>query len=174
MNDTDRASLLALLDEGSKALEDSTAGLSEEEAARRPARGGWTIAEVVEHVATSEEQMFIALTQRFRELPEARQDAGNEKKILDAATDRTRKFTSPEASRPRGRFPSLAAALDHFRACRARAVNYVRECRDDQRRRTIKHPLAGVVTGYEYLLILARHPARHAAQIREHRSTISS
>ncbi len=174
MTDAERAAILALLDESSKALEGATAGLSEEEAARCPTSGGWTIREIIEHVATGEEQMFVAVTQGFRELPEARQDAENEKKILDAAVDRSRKFTSPEVSRPRGRFVSLADALEHFRACRARTVQYVRECPDDQRRRTVKHPLAGVVTGYEYLLILARHPARHAAQIRELRSAVGA
>jgi len=35
------------------------------------------------------------------------------------------------------------------------------------RRRSVKHPLAGIVSGYEYALILARHPERHGEQIKE-------
>ncbi len=174
MTESDRARLLALLDESSKALGESVAGVSEAQAGRRPDDGGWTIAEIVEHVAISEERMFVGVTRGFRELPEAVHDAEKEKRIHDGAVDRTQKFTAPEVSRPTGRFGLLAEALAHFRACRARTVGYIEQCRDDQRRRSVKHPLAGVVTGYEYLLILARHPARHAAQIRELRSEIES
>ena len=148
-------------------------GIEPAEAARRPKDGGWTIAEIVEHVAVAEEQMYTALTTRYREFPEATHNPEKERAITQSALDRSRKFNSPEVSRPAGRFDSLATGLAHFRACRARTVAFVEQCQDDLRRRTVKHPLAGVVTGYEYLLILALHPARHAAQIREQRKHFS-
>jgi len=173
MNDSDRIRVLELLRLGSSALEESVLGIEPAEAALRPAGRGWTIAEIVEHVAAAEEQMHTALTTRYRELPEAIHNAEKEHAITQSAPDRSRKFISPEVSRPAGRFDSLAAALAHFRSCRARTVAYVEQCQDDLRRRTVKHPIAGVVTGYEYLLILALHPARHAAQIRERRQGLS-
>jgi uncharacterized damage-inducible protein DinB len=153
-------------------MEDAVHGVSAADAVRKPADGGWSITEIVEHVAVAEEQMFFALTGRFRPIPEAPPDEQKEMRIRAAALDRSQKRISPEMSRPSGRFASLADALAHFRACRARTIHYVEQTPDNPRARSVKHPLAGVVTGYEYLLILANHPARHAAQIREARSTL--
>lgn len=167
MNDSDRARALELLRESSSALEESVLGIEPADAARRPQDWGWTIAEIVEHVAIAEEQMYAALTTRYREMPEASHNTEKERTILRGALDRSHKISSPEVSRPAGRFGTMAAGLAHFRDCRARTIAYVEQCQDDLRRRTVKHPIAGVVTGYEYLTILALHPARHAAQIRQ-------
>jgi DinB superfamily len=172
MNEVDRAVLTRLLNESSRALEEAVAGVPEAQAVRRSPQGGWSVAEIVEHVAVAEEQMFFALTERFRELPEPAGDPEREKRILAMTLDRAQKMTSPEVSRPAGRFESLGAGLGHFRRCRARTLAYAERTSDNLRRRSVKHPLAGVVSGYEYLLILAGHPARHAAQIRELRATL--
>lgn len=172
MDTTERVTVLGLIDESSKAMEDAVAGVNEERAKQQPADGGWTIAEVVEHVAIAEEQMFLALTEFFRPLPEAVHDAEREKRIRETMMDRKKKSISPEISRPTGRLGSLAAALEHFRKWRARTIQYVEHCHDDQRRRSVKHPIAGVVSGYEYLLILSGHPLRHAQQIRELRTSL--
>jgi DinB superfamily len=172
VNEIDRATVLDLLSESSSALEDAVKGVTEERAAGRPPAGGWTIAEITEHVAIAEEQMLFALTQRYREVPDPISEPEREKRILSFMSDRTEKATSPEPSRPTGRFGSLVAALGHFRRCRARTVEYIEQTPDDLRRRTVKHPLAGVISAYEYSLILASHPSRHAAQVRELRAAM--
>jgi DinB superfamily len=172
MDTAERATILGLLGESSKALEGVVAGVTEEQAKQRPASGGWTIAEVVEHVALGEEQMFFALTERFRPLPPTPPNEEKEKRLMDAVLNRDEKRISPEMTRPTGRFGTLSAALSHFRACRAKTIHYVEQCRDDQRCRSVKHPMAGIITGYEYLLILSTHPSRHAVQIRELRAAL--
>lgn len=172
MNQVERVALLDLSSKSSSALEESLKGVTEEHAAGHPAGEGWTIGEITEHVAVAEEQMFFALTERYREVPEPINDPEREQRILSFMADRTQKATSPEPSRPTGRFSSLIAALSHFRQCRARSVAYLERTQDDLRRRTVKHPLAGVVSAYEYALILASHPSRHAAQIRELRAAM--
>jgi hypothetical protein len=172
MNETERATILRLLSESSAALEGAVSGVSADDAARRPPDGGWSVAEIVEHVAIGEEQMFFALTERFRPIPAALPDEQKEMKLQNATLDRNQKMISPEPTRPSGRFSSLAEALAHFRACRARTIHYVEQGRDNLRNRSVKHPLAGIVTGYEYLLILSNHPARHAAQIRDVRAAL--
>jgi hypothetical protein len=172
MNETERSTILRLLSESSTELEGAVSGVSAADAARKPPEDGWSVAEIVEHVAIGEEQMFFALTERFRPVPEAPPDEEKEMKLRHATLDRNRKAISPEPTRPSGRFASLAEALAHFRACRARTIHYVEQGRDNLRNRSVKHPLAGIVTGYEYLLILANHPARHAAQIRGVRAAL--
>jgi DinB superfamily len=172
MNENDRTTLTRLLSQSSRALEEAVAGVPEAEAARHHPAGGWSMAEIAEHVAVSEEQMFFVLTQRFRESPGPAGNAEREKQIPSQMLDRAQKMTAPEVSRPTGRFGTLAGALGHFRQCRARTLEYVEQTPNDLRCRTVKHPLAGVVSGYEYLLILASHPARHAAQIVELRAAL--
>ncbi len=172
MNQTERAALSKILSESSAAFEDAVAGVSKDDAARKAADGGWSVAEIAEHVAVAEEQMFRALTERFRPIPEAPPDVVKETRIINALLNRNEKMSSPEPSKPTGRFGSLADALAHFRGCRAKSIHYVETSNDNLRNRSVKHPLAGILTGYEYLLILANHPARHAAQIRDVRSNL--
>jgi DinB superfamily len=173
MNQTERATILRMLSESSKALEDAVAGVSKTDAARKPASAGWSVAKITEHVAIAEEQMFFALTERFRPIPEALPDEQKEMRLRDLILNRNEKMTSPEPTCPSGRFASVTEALAHFRACRARTIHFVEVNKDNLRARSVKHPLAGIVTGYEYLMILASHPARHAAQIREVRAALS-
>jgi DinB superfamily len=172
MDQADRSTILTMLSESSNDLEDAVAGVSKDDAARKPTDGGWSVAEITEHVAIAEEQMFFALTERFRPIPEAAPDEEKEARLIHAILNRNEKMNSPEPSRPTGRFESLSEALSHFRGCRARTIHYVEQSKDNQRARSVKHPLAGVITGYEYLLILAGHPSRHAAQIREVRAAL--
>lgn len=172
MDETERTTLIRFLGESSGALQDAVRGVPEADAARHRPQGGWSVAEIVEHVAIAEELMLRALTERGRERPEASRDPARERAIVEAIVDRTRKSISPEVARPTGRFSSLAAAFAHFRQCRARTLEYVEQSQDDLDRRTVQHPLAGLVSGYEYLLILSRHPSRHAAQIRELRAAL--
>jgi DinB superfamily len=172
MNQTERVTILRLLSESSKAFEDALAGVSKDDAGRKPADGGWSVAEITEHVAIAEEQMFFALTEKFRPIPEAPPDDQKEMRLRDTILDRNLKMTSPEMTCPSGRFGSLSESLAHFRACCARTIHYVEQTRDNLRNRSVKHPIAGIITGYEYMLILASHPARHAAQVREVRSEL--
>ncbi len=173
MTQTDRATVLKMLSESSAAFEDAVAGVSKDDAARKPSDGGWSVTEVAEHVAVAEEQMFFALTERFRPIAEAAPDELKENRIVNTILNRNAKMRSPEPTCPSGRFGSLTDALAHFRACRARTIHYVEQCKDNQRNRSVKHPHAGIITGYEYMLIIANHPARHAAQIRDLRSAMA-
>jgi RNase P subunit RPR2 len=70
-------------------------------------------------------------------------------------------------TQPRGRFASLAAAMEQFVASRERAIRYVESCADDLRGLSTVHPAFGRITCHECLLLLIGHPVRHAEQIRE-------
>ncbi len=174
MDQTERATILKMLSESSAAFEDAVAGVSKDDAARKPADGCWSVAEIAEHVAVAEEQMFYVLTERFRPIPEAAPDELKETRLINTILNRNEKMISPGPTLPVGRFASLADALAHFRACRAKTIHYVETTKDNLRNRSVKHPIAGIITGYEYILILANHPTRHAAQIREVRTNLGS
>ncbi|MGH9713806.1 MAG: DinB family protein [Candidatus Acidiferrales bacterium] len=171
MHPNDREQILKLLVESRDALIRAAAGVSDEQSRIRPAPDRWSVLDCVEHVAAAENGMFTMLTTMLTPaLPSS--DHGREETFLRGSADRTRKFNAPERAHPKGRFPSLAAALEQFQQNRARTVEYVEHCDKDMRAHSIPHPVVGPVTGQEFLILLAAHPARHAGQIREVRQTL--
>lgn len=163
---------VTLLAGGTQALLDSLAGISEELAKTRPAPDRWSVLECVEHVILAENGLFTLLT--MNSAPAASPaDGSREETFVRNLTNRNRKIEAPEFARPTGRFPTLTSAVEEFCRSRARVAGYLEQCEDDLRSRTAMHPIAGMVSGQELVVILAFHPARHAMQIREIRQTLS-
>jgi len=94
-------------------------------------------------------------------------DPAKDGRMVAAIVDRSRKIAAPPGVRPHGHFASPAEAVKHFRESRERALAYTRDCTEDLRRLFTPHPLLGEIDCYKCLLLLALHPARHAAQIEE-------
>lgn len=171
MDTGDRQLILKLLAEGRDALCAAAAGVPDDQSKIRPAPDRWSVLDCVEHVAFVEHGLFTLLsTQLVPAEPPA--DRSREAQILRGTTDRSRKFAAPERSHPVGKFPTVAAALEKFRETRARSTEYVEHCDLDLRAHTAVHPVLGHITAQEFWIILALHPARHAAQIREVRGTL--
>lgn len=171
MEAADREMLIGLLADTQQKLCEAAKGLSEVQARRQPAPDRWSVLECVEHVCLVEDAMFARFTTNLAPA-DAPADRSREAVVLQVAANRSRKFSAPEHVRPTGRFPSLAAALDHFQKSRARSIDYVRSCELDPRAYTAQHPVVGPISGQEFLIILALHPSRHAEQIHEVRRTL--
>ena len=166
MNADEKGKLLADLERGKQALLDCLAGLTEQAAARKLAPGKWSILECVEHLAISEDYLFMQI--------EASHDAdtqtisrSRESLILERGLDRTRTVESPDVGKPNGRFSTLTDAVQRFLTIRERTVRFVEGCDEDLRCKITSHPIIGTVNCYETLLMIAVHPLRHAKQIEE-------
>lgn len=164
---------LALLAEGTNALLESVAGVSEEQARMRPAANRWSVLECVEHVILAENRMF-ALLAKESEPAAGVSDGTREGRVRSRSVDREYKFEAPEFALPLGQFPSLSAAVDEFRRCRARTASYLTQCDEELRAKTAMHPVVGQVSCQELLIIISLHPARHAKQIREARQSLGA
>ena len=164
---TDRDQLLEKLTSGRDEFLASLEGVTEEQAAAKPATG-WSILECAEHVAIVEENLRRRLMEQSsptdREMPRQR-----EALIVARAADRGRKVPAPEVALPEGRFATLAEAVESFRRSREQTIAYIASCQVDLRRLTMDHPLIGAVSGQEMLLMMIGHPFRHAQQVREMR-----
>jgi hypothetical protein len=171
MDAADRDQILKLLADSRDALCVAAAGVSDEQSRIRPAPDRWSILDCVEHVAVVEHFLFTTVPTNLTPAPPSG-DRGHEELYRREMTNRARKFPAPERANPTGRFPTLAAALEQFNQNRARNIDYVKHCDKDLRAFTAPHPLLGPITGQEFLIILALHPARHADQIREVRKTL--
>ena len=167
MHPHEKEKLLADLDSGQKVLMDVLRDVTEDEAARSPAPGRWSVLECVEHLAVSEDYLFGQIVASHRS--ETRMiNKQREAVTVAVGLDRSRKIQSPDVGQPTGRFSTLAEAVERFHAARKRTIQFTESCTEDLRCKITTHPLiAGDVNCYEILLMIAAHPHRHAQQIEE-------
>jgi hypothetical protein len=165
----ERATLLRALAEGEQRYLAALKPISEPMALQRPNATSWSILECAEHVATAEGQML-----RMWQKMAAAGASSREKDLIihENISSRHRKSQAPDPSRPKGRFATLAEAREKFVANRRATIEALQQMGDDLRTKTVPHPLAGTVDGYQLFLIIALHPARHAEQIDEIAATL--
>jgi hypothetical protein len=167
MTDSEREFAIKHLIEGRDALLAAIAGLSESQMRLKPQPERWSIAECVEHVAVTEELLFGMVTRGTVNPNGKPLDPEKDARLAVALLNRERRFSAPETVRATGRFATVDESIAHFLKSRERVIAYARECAEDLRHRFTLHPLLGEIDCYRCLLLLALHPARHAAQINE-------
>lgn len=173
MPDAEKEHLLHALREGRAALERALDGVDEAVAARKPAGGGWSILECLNHIVESESYLLSRL--RVAQPSGQPVDRAREAKIAARAANRERRIEAPPESQPRGRYETLREAAVVFDATRAETIGFLDRWEGDLRCWATDHPLfPGPVTCYETVLMMAAHPGRHAEQIREIRERLAS
>lgn len=167
MTDSEREFAIQKLFEGREAVRRAIHGLGEAQLQFKPQPDTWSIAECVEHLAKAEDLMFALIEKGAANPDGVPLDPAKYGRFTTAVIDRSRKITAPEGVRPHGHFASTQAAIAHFDQSRERAIAYTRDCTEDLRSLFTKHPVLGEIDCYRCLLLLAVHPARHAAQMEE-------
>jgi uncharacterized damage-inducible protein DinB len=148
----------------------SIAGLSQKQWTFKPAPDRWSVAEVAEHIAVSESTIFglVQKTMQSPAAPDKRdQVKGKDQMILERLPDRSHKAQAPEMLRPTGRWATEADLTKAFEDSRKTTMDYIRTTNDDLRDHFFDHPVFGTLDGYQWLLLISGHSARHTAQILE-------
>ncbi len=148
----------------------SLENLSEEEWGRRPSPDRWSIAECAEHITAAELPLarFFATAALLHPSEEERREIrGKDDFVRCFLRDRSQRGEAPERIRPKGRFTTREETIRTFEERRAANISYVRETSEPLRERFAPHPFAGVLDGSQWVLTLAAHTDRHAAQIEE-------
>jgi hypothetical protein len=149
----------------------SIAGLSEKQWTFKPAPDRWSVAEVSEHIAVSESTLFGLVQKQIMSSPATPdkrvQVKGKDEIVLERIPDRSHKAQAPEFLRPTGRWATEADLTKAFEDSRAATMEYVRTTNDDLRDHFFDHPVLGTLDGYQWLLLISAHSARHTAQIEE-------
>lgn len=147
----------------------SIADLSEAQWNFKSAPERWSIAEVAEHIALSETLILQLVTERVMKSPPSKpaEGAHTDEAVVRLITDRTGKVQAPEILKPVGKWATREALIRDFDEARARTIAYVRETQDDLRAHSLEHPLLKSLDGYQWVLLLSAHSARHTAQIEE-------
>lgn len=148
---------------------EATKGLSAAQWNFKSAPDRWSIAQVMEHIAASED--FIRdglLMEKVMVSPQG--PPGRDVKQIDDAVvklipDRSHKAQAPDPLQPRNRFGSPQESLKHFLESRATTEQYLKTTAG-LRDHVMDGPV-GKMDGYEFILFIAAHSERHTKQIEE-------
>ena len=171
MAPTELSELVSYLDETHREMHEAVAGLTESQASTPPDPARWSVLECLEHVIAVE-RLFLGRLQTAERAAAPAPDKERERSLAERVADRSERRQAPEAVRPSGRFPNLHAAIDAFDAAREETVRFARDRRQELYSLATSHPRLGPLNGYEFLLLIAAHGRRHAAQIRETRAAL--
>jgi hypothetical protein len=166
---------LALLDAERTALLAAVERVAAPDRDRRPSPGSWSVAEILEHLATVEQSVAKLIATRGREpVPEH----GEPAVPLDEARvarlrGRTRRIDVPDRMRPTGTMNAAAAvqALSASRAALLDAVGHADPVALAQR--SYVHAIVGRIVLRDWIAFVAHHEARHAEQIDEIAAALS-
>lgn len=161
-------------DKGVKHLEqtrqgvvDATKGLSEAQWNFKPGPDRWSIAQVMEHIATSEDFLYENGVQKALKNPAGAPDRDYKKTdaaILAMVPDRTVHRQAPGPLVPTGKWTG-PEALDHFVKSRTRDVEFLENSKD--LRGGVSDSPLGPTDAYEWLIFMSAHSERHTKQILE-------
>ena len=149
----------------------SISGLSQKQWAFKPAPDRWSVAEVAEHITVSESMLMGLVQKQIMTSPadstKRAEVKGKDQMILQKMPDRSHKAQAPEMLRPTGRWATEADLVKAFEDSRKTNMDYIRTTNDDLRDHFYSHPVFGALDGYQWLLLLSSHSARHTEQIEE-------
>jgi len=151
---------------------DAIRGVSPEQAKWKAAPERWSVAEVAEHIAVSEEFIFQVVTDKILKTPPAT-DAqkaaakGKDATVISEVPDRTHRFQAPEPIMPAGKYASLAETAKAFTASRDKTIRFIETTELSLRDHIVPHPVAKELDAYQWILLIAAHSERHLKQLQE-------
>jgi hypothetical protein len=164
----DRAAGLAHLEKTRAGVLAAAAGLSEAQLNFKPAPEKWSVAQVLEHIASAEDMLLGLVTGQVMQAPppaEGTDFKATDQMILKAIPDRSQKRTAPEPLIPSNRYGSAAEALKHFGESRAQTIALMQQSAE-LRAHAADSPL-GKLDAYQWLLFISAHSERHTKQMLE-------
>jgi len=150
-------------------LLEATKGFSEAQWNFKAAPDRWSAAQVIEHIAASED--FVRdglLKEKVMLSPHGQPDREVEKideAVVTMIPDRTHKAQAPDPLQPRNRFGSPEESLKHFLESRIQTEQYLKTTAG-LRDHVMDGPV-GKMDGYEFILFIAAHSERHTKQLEE-------
>ena len=169
LSQADRDRAIQYLDSTKQNIVNATRGLSEAQWNFKPSPFKWSVAQVMEHIAASEDLLRQMAEGQIKQQTAAVPDRDLKKtddRVLEVIPDRSRKFQAPEQLRPKNQFGSPEAALKHFLESRAKTVELLKST-PDLRAHVVDSGLLGKIDAYERILFVAAHSERHTKQLLE-------
>ncbi len=169
ISDAERKAALDYMTETKDKLVKDLTGLSEEQLNFKPTPESWSVAECLEHIAFSEGTLFGAMQGTLKDPadPSRRGEIKmTDDQVKGMISSRERKVKTQEAFVPKKQYGSAEGSLKVFLSQREKNMAYVKSTQDDLRNHYMVMPFA-TFDGYQMLLFIAGHSARHTAQLEE-------
>lgn len=169
LTDAERKYAAQLLQETRDAIVKKVSKLSPAQLNFKPDASTWSVAECVEHIAISENNIFgfcQASLQQPADPSKRSEVKMSDEAIVKMIADRSQKRKTQESFEPTGKFGSFEATLAEFKTKRDNNINYVKTTRDDLRNHYNDFPF-GKIDAYQTILFMAAHSKRHYDQIVE-------
>ena len=153
-------------------FERSVAGVGDDICGRKSPAGDWSVLDIVEHLAIVEVFTLRSIRTRILEGTPVAANPERDATIARMVEMGAHKVVSPEPVRPKGRYKTIEEAVEAFQRARQKTIEYVRDTEDPIRERALPHPALGALDGYQWIVFLAAHSARHARQIETVRAAL--
>lgn len=173
LTDTEREATVAELMNTHDALLASVEGLSDAQLNYKSTPESWSVAECVEHLAISENNIFGMATGALETPADAskRGDvAMTDDKLMAGITDRSGKIKTGEAFEPSGKFGSFDETLKAFVSKRVENLEFAKTTDADLRNHYAQSPF-GTIDAAQVLWFMSGHTNRHTQQIEEVKAT---
>jgi len=167
----ERAHAIRLLEETADEFLNLISGLNGEQWTRKPITDGWPVQQIAEHMVLAEKAMFAKVQEALASPPHvdwvtvaARKTAY----IGRVLPDRKQKAAAPSGLEPH-RGWSIEETVAHFRAGRARTLEFARKTDRPLKGHISRHPfpLFDLLNAHQWLLYIPLHNVRHNRQIAE-------
>lgn len=165
-----KAYLLDYFRQTTERLKSSLAGLSTAQLQFKPSEDRWSISQCLEHIVASEKMLFDRAKAELEKpsQPERKSDVTTtDAQLIAGLTDRSQKYKAPEALQPKGAYSHVDVALKDLEATRASVLAFIQQADLENLRSHISESPGGLSDGYQNLLFIAAHCARHTLQIDE-------
>ena len=165
----DRVLIMPQLDRAAWAFLEVLGGIAPADWKRKPMDGGWSPAEIAEHITVSLRGSERLLTTRLLQMPLPPDATGRptDEFIARAMADRTRRVTAPAIVVPQGRWETPEEIALAFNESLRTLVAWAGGVTEDLRRYGAPHPVLGLLDGWQWILFIGTHTGRHTEQMRE-------
>lgn len=148
----------------------SVKNLSEEQLNYKPAPGQWSIKECMQHLATSENEMWKLAESVIQQPANEEQRSKitcSDEQLLQSFTNTSQKFQATETCfAPGTSAKTTEEALEEFKHSRNLLIKFARSTTDNLRDHVSLRP--GVaLDAYQLILMIAAHTQKHIQQIEE-------
>ncbi len=165
LTDTDRKSAVDQLKQSQKALLKTVKGLSEEQISYKPADSVWSVAECLEHITVSEQNLLGLVKATIADENDLISEVGDAQ--VDAIiTNRDQKIKTRPELVPTNRFGSYDTTLAAYNEARASTIDFIKTTNDDLRGSVTTFPF-GNLDAYQVVVFINGHGKRHHMQIQE-------
>ncbi|MGN8225927.1 DinB family protein [Gracilimonas sp. BCB1] len=142
--------------------------LSDEAWNYTPEDGGWSVANCLEHILSTESS-FFQMAQGYMSQSEADPDfdsSVSDGVLIGMMTNRGNRVQTAEQFEPSGKWSTKQEMLDEMEASRSRLISFLSDSKQNLREHKANTPF-GEIDTYQVFLLVGAHSQRHTFQMQE-------